>query len=98
MAYRVLIEREALEYVNGLPEKGKRIVKDNLKKLGENPYPGAGKGDKEKLTYRGESLYRMHIGRTFTAFYRIYDREREVRILGVMTIESAHKKYGRLEF
>lgn len=96
MVYRVLIKREALEYANSLPHKSKRIVKENLRKLGENPYPGAGHGDREKLTHRGEALYRMHIGRTFTAFYRIYDKEKEVRILKVMTIEKAHKEYGRL--
>jgi mRNA-degrading endonuclease RelE of RelBE toxin-antitoxin system len=96
MVYKVLIDREALEYVNGLPEKSQRIVKENLRKLGENPYPGFGKGDKKKLTHRGEILYRLHIGRTFTAFYRIYDKENEVRILKVMTIERAHKEYGRL--
>lgn len=96
MAYKVLIDREALEYVNNLPEKSRRIVKENLKKLAEHPYPGSGGGDKEKLTHKGESLYRMHIGRTFTAFYRTYDKEKEVRILKVMTIDNAHKEYGRL--
>ncbi|MEE8179894.1 MAG: type II toxin-antitoxin system RelE/ParE family toxin [bacterium] len=96
MIYKVLIDREALRYVNSLPDKSQRIVKENLRKLGENPYPGFGKGDKEKLTHRGETLYRMHIGRTFTAFYRIYDKEKEVKILKVITIEKAHKEYGRL--
>ncbi len=95
MVYKVLIDREALKYVNSLPDKSQRIVKENLRKLGENPYPG-GTGDKEKLTHRGKTLYRMHIGRTFTAFYRVYDKEKEVKILKVMTIEKAHKEYGRL--
>lgn len=94
--YKVLIDGDALKYVNSLPEKSQRIVKENLKKLGESPYPGTGKGDKEKLTRKGEALYRMHIGRTFTAFYKIYDKEKEVKILKVMTIEKAHKEYGRL--
>lgn len=94
MGYRVLIDRRALEYVNSLPAKSRRIVKDNLRKLEENPYPGAGQGDKEKLTHKGESLYRLHIARSYTAFYRIY--EKEVRVLKVMTIEAAHKEYGRL--
>ncbi len=96
MVYRVLIDRDALEYVDGLPEKSQRIVKENLKKLGERPYPGTGRGDKEKLTHRGETLYRLHIGRTFTAFYRIYEKEKVVRVLRIMTIERAHKEYGRL--
>ncbi|WP_456474789.1 type II toxin-antitoxin system RelE family toxin [Candidatus Pyrohabitans sp.] len=93
MAYRVLIDREALEYVNSLPEKKQRIVKRTLKAW-RKPYPGFGKGDKEKLIYKGE--YRLHIGRTFTTFYRVYDEEKEVRILKVMTIEKAHKEYGMM--
>ncbi len=96
MAYKVLIDRAAIGFVNSLPDKSQKIVKENLKKLGENPYPGSGLGDKEKLIFRGETLYRLHIGRTFTAFYRIYDAETLVKILNVLTIESAHKKYGRL--
>jgi len=96
MAFKILIERDALEYANSLPEKSKRIVKENLRKLGANPHPGTGQGDKEKLTHKGETLYRVHIGLTFTAFYRIDDKEKEVRILKVMTLEKAHKEYGRL--
>jgi mRNA-degrading endonuclease RelE of RelBE toxin-antitoxin system len=96
MGYKVLIDRRALEYVDSLPAKSRRIVKDNLRKLGRNPYPGAGQGDKEKLTHKGKSLYRLHIARSFTAFYRIYDKAKEVRVLKVMTIEGAHKEYGRL--
>jgi mRNA-degrading endonuclease RelE of RelBE toxin-antitoxin system len=95
-SYTVLIEGSALDFVNSLPEKSRRIVKDNLRRLGENPFPGSGKGDKERLTRKGESLYRLHIARSFTAFYRIYEDEGVVRILKVMTIEAAHKRYGRL--
>ncbi len=96
MGWKVLIDREALKYVVSLPEKSREIVRKNLKKLGENPYLGGGKGDKEKLTYRGKILYRFHIGRSFTAFYLVYEDKHKVKILKVMTIERAHKEYGRL--
>ncbi len=56
-------------------------MKDNLMKLRNNPYPGRGKRDKEKLIFRGGSLYRIQIGRSFTVFYRIYEESREVKIL-----------------
>lgn len=96
MAYKVLIDREALDFVNNLPEKSQRIVKENLKKLERTPYPGSGRGDKEKLTHRRETLYRLHIARTFTVFYRIYDEDKTVKVFKVMTLERAHKEYGRL--
>jgi mRNA interferase RelE/StbE len=96
LSYIVLVDKSSMDFVNSLPVKSQRIVKDNLRKLGENPYPGSGQGDKEKLSYRGESLYRIHIARSFTAFYRIFDDELTVKILKVMTIERAHKEYGRL--
>jgi len=94
--YRVLIDKKALEHINNLPGKSQRIIKENLKKLGRAPYPGTGSGDKEKLIHRGETLYRLHIGRTFTAFFMIYGDKKEVKVFRVMTTEKAHKEYGRL--
>jgi len=80
----VISRREALGYVNSLPSKSQRIVKENLRKLEEAPHPGTGQGEKEKLTHRGETLYRT------------YDKERVVKILKVMTVEKTHKEYGQL--
>lgn len=95
--YEVLVAREVREVLDQLDEKSERIVRENLGKLDE-PYPGEGQGDKEKLTRPGaEPLYRLHVGRTWTAFYRVRDDEREVRVLDLMTIDEAHKRYGRFE-
>ena len=93
MTYQVLISKKALNFLDALPEKSQRIARDKITILYENPYPGKG-GNKEKLNLSGYELYRMHIARTFTVFYRI--SENEVRILEIMTIEKAHKRYGRL--
>jgi hypothetical protein len=41
-------------------------------------------------------LYRIHVGRSCTVFYKIYEKEKLVRILEIMTIEKAHRRYGRL--
>ncbi len=68
---------------------------EKLKTLYEDLYPGSG-GDKECLHVHGrEDTYRLHISRTFTAFYRIHEPEKEVHVLAVMSIEQAHKRYGR---
>ncbi|WP_406600557.1 hypothetical protein [Methanoculleus submarinus] len=65
---------------------------DKLKTLQDDPYPGSGK---ERLHVHGrEDTYRLHISRTFTAFYRIHEQELEVHVLAVMSIEQAHKRYG----
>lgn len=93
-AHDLLVEREALAFINRLDEKSERICKENLKKLGEEPYPGRGKGDKEKLVVDGEEVYRLHIGRTFTAFYEILEDEKAVRVLEVLPIDEAHDRYG----
>ena len=93
-AYNLLVERDALEFIDDLDEKSERICKENLKKLEEEPYPGRGKGDKEKLTVDGEEAYRLHIGRTFTAFYEILEDENAVRILEILPIDEAHDRYG----
>jgi len=96
MSYEVLLAEEAREYVAALDEKSTRIVKDNLRKLADDPHPrpGSGSGDKEKLVVDGEELYRLHIGRTHTAFYDILEADEEVRVIEILNIDEAHKRYG----
>ncbi|KUG20899.1 hypothetical protein ASZ90_009344 [hydrocarbon metagenome] len=85
----------ALESIKRLRSKSRRIVMERLKTLQEDPYPGSG-SDKERLhVHDREDIYRLHISRTFTAFYRIHEQEKEVHLLAVMSIEHAHKRYGR---
>ena len=39
-------------------------------------------------------MYRLHIGRSYTAFYTIHDEANEVRVREVLPIDEAHKRYG----
>jgi len=96
MSYEVRLAEEAREYVGSLDEKSTRIVKDNLRKLADDPYPrpSSGSGDKEKLIVDGEELYRLHIGRTHTAFYDVLEAAGEVRVIEIVDIDEAHKRYG----
>ncbi|MFC7076117.1 type II toxin-antitoxin system RelE family toxin [Haloarcula halophila] len=96
MSYEILLADEARDYLAALDAKSTRIVKENLEKLADDPYPrpGAGSGDREKLVVDGEEIYRLHIGRTHTAFYDILDDEREVRVIEILDIDDAHKRYG----
>ncbi|WP_058827488.1 type II toxin-antitoxin system RelE/ParE family toxin [Haloferax sp. Q22] len=92
--YNLLVEQSALEYIDALGAKSERICKENLKKLAEDPYPGSGKGDKERLVVDGEKIYRLHIGRTYTAFYDIDEKAKVVQVFEVLPIDEAHKRYG----
>ncbi len=97
MTFTILIEQKQSDKINGFDEKSRRIIRENLDGLSKDPYPGK-RGDKEKFCLRdGYILYRLHIGRSWTAFYRVYDTENVVKVLDVMTIEQAHKKYGRFK-
>ena len=95
MRYNVLIAADAGEYVSVLDEKSTRIVKENLQKLADDPYPRpeSGAGDKEKVIVDGEEIYRLHIGRTHTAFYDVLESEKEVRVVELIDIDEAHKRY-----
>ena len=87
-------EDDALPFIRQLPEKSRRIVDSNIKLLAEDPYPGKG-GDKECLILRdGVRIYRLHIARSITVFYKIMNDT--VYITEVLTAEQAHKKYNRL--
>lgn len=94
MSYNVLLGDDARDYYQALDDKSQRIVKQNLQKLEDDPYPGRGTGDKEELHVDGEEIFRLHIGRTHTAFYLILEDEQEVRVVDLMAIDEAHKRYG----
>jgi len=96
MSYSVLLSKEAEAYYTALDEKSQRIVRENLSKLEDEPYPkpGAGSGDREQIVVDGEEIYRLHIGRTHTAFYDILEDEGEVRVIELLDIDEAHKRYG----
>ena len=91
--YDVHLADQVTGFLDSLDEKGKNICKKNLEKL-ESPYPGRGIGDKEKLVVDGEEVYRLHIGRTYTAFYIIMEEQKRVLVLELLSIRAAHKKYG----
>lgn len=92
--YEIEVAPQVVHFIEALDEKSRRVCKDNLRKLARGPYPGRGQGDKERLFVRGEEVYRMHIGRTYTAFYVILEKEAVVRVFELLHIEDAHKKYG----
>ena len=95
MSRKLVIDRNALKYLSDLPETSQRLIKGKCRALSEDPYPGQG-GDKE-LLHLDYKLYRLHIGRSFTVFYQICEKDKLVKILEITTIDKAHKLYKRLE-
>ncbi|MCJ7445038.1 MAG: hypothetical protein MUO26_11030 [Methanotrichaceae archaeon] len=94
VAYHLVIGKKALEFINALPSKSQRIVIEKCKTLANDPFPG--QGDKEIIHRKShKNIYRLHISRSFTAFYKIYKDEKMVKILEITTIEHTHKIYGR---
>jgi mRNA-degrading endonuclease RelE of RelBE toxin-antitoxin system len=94
VAYHLVIGKKALEFINLLPSKSQRIVIEKCKTLAYDPFPG--QGDKEIIRRKGHrDIYRLHISRSYTAFYRIHKDEKMVKILDNTTREQAHKIYGR---
>lgn len=79
-----------------LGQKSTRIIRDNLRKRADDPYPrpDSDTGGREKLVVDDEGLYRLHIGRTHTAFYDVLETEAEVRVIEVVDIDEAHKRHG----
>ncbi|MFA6072784.1 MAG: type II toxin-antitoxin system RelE/ParE family toxin [Candidatus Woesearchaeota archaeon] len=93
MPHKIVLSDTAIDFLRTIDEKSKLICKKNLEKL-SSPYPGKGIGDKEKINVAGVEMFRLHIGRTYTAFYIIDEKAKIVRILEIISIEAAHKKYG----
>lgn len=93
MSYDILMAQDVAGFLDDLDEKSSRICRNNLKKLEEDPFPGGGRGDKEKL--KNSDHYRLHISREYTAIYRIAENEGVAKVIDLLTIDQAHKKYGR---
>jgi mRNA interferase RelE/StbE len=72
------------------PEKSRELIFHHIRTL-EDPYSAP---DVECLN-QSKRVYRMHIGRTYTVFFTIHQDSHLVRVDDLMTIEQAHKRYGR---
>jgi len=97
VSYEIAVQRKSADFLNSLDDKSRRIIVTWLATLEENPHPGKG-GDRELIkSPKGrpdEKVYRLHVGRSFTAFYQI--KGKTVYVTEILTIEQAHKKYGIL--
>ena len=96
MADTVLLGEQPRAFLADADEKIDRIVRDTLGALAEDPYPrlGTGRGDREKLPVDGREMYRLHVGRTYTALYTIDSDDEAVRVREILPIDDAHKRYG----
>ncbi|AWB27805.1 type II toxin-antitoxin system RelE family toxin [Halococcoides cellulosivorans] len=93
--YDVLLGDDASAFLDAADEKTERICTEKLSFLTENPYPGRGQGDKEKLPIDGRrDRFRLHISRSYTAIYTVLEDAGEVRVLEIVPIDEAHKRYG----
>ena len=92
--YRVQVAAPVQAFLQAMDEKSRRICSQNMGRLARGPYPGRGPGDKERLPVRGEEVYRLHVGRRYTAFYVILEEKAAVRVFELLPIDQAHKKYG----
>jgi len=86
----VQIERSVIKILEKYPEKIRVHIFNHLRKL-EDPYSAP---DVECL-HPKMRVYRMHIGRTHTVIFKIYKEPNRVMVIDLMTIEQAHKRYGR---
>jgi hypothetical protein len=82
------VKSNVIKFIQLLPEKDRRIVAEHISRL-EGPWPPD--GDLEKLY---DCRYRMHISRRYTMFLE-HDGD-ETTVLRIMTLEQAHKRYGRI--
>jgi hypothetical protein len=82
------VKLNVIKFIELLPEKDRRIVGDHISRL-EGTWPPD--GDLEKLY---GCRYRMHISRKYTLFIE-HDGDKTT-ILRIMTLEQAHKRYGKI--
>jgi len=84
----LFVKSNVINYIQTLPEKDQRIIFEHISRF-EGKWPP--NGDLEKLY---GNRYRFHISRRYTMFIE-HDVD-DTTILRIMTIEQAHKRYGRI--
>ena len=82
--WKVLIENNALKFLESLDKKRSENIKESLRSLRESPYPDI-HGDKKEIKGTSKSAFRLRIG-DYRAFYTI---EAENRIVKVTEISSS---------
>ena len=87
---RISIEDRVKEFIRELPEKDRRVIGEHIERLSDHPNAT---GNIRKLHTR-KPRWRMHISMKYTLFY--YVDSDSVWIDKIMTIEQAHKKYGKI--
>ena len=87
---RIRIEDRVKEFIRELPEKDRRVIGEHIERLSEHPNAT---GNIRKLPAR-KPRWRMHISLKYTLF--CYVDSDIVWIDKIMTIEQAHKKYGKI--
>ncbi|GAB6286335.1 MAG: hypothetical protein STSR0009_25360 [Methanoregula sp.] len=84
------LEDHVKEFIRALPDKDRRVISEHIDRLSEHPNAT---GNIKKL-HTKKSRWRMHISLKYTLFY--YIDSNIVWIDQIMTIEQAHKKYGKI--
>ena len=92
--WKVLVEENALKFLDSLDKSRRENIRKNLRFLKLSPYPGQGLGDKKEIKGSSKAAYRIRIG-DYRAFYIIEDNK-TVKITELMTAEAAHRKYGMI--
>jgi mRNA-degrading endonuclease RelE of RelBE toxin-antitoxin system len=87
---KIAIEERVKEFIRELPEKDRRIIGEHIDRLCEH---SDATGNIRKLHTR-KPRWRMHISLKYTLF--CYVDSETVWIDKIMTIEQAHKKYGKI--
>jgi mRNA-degrading endonuclease RelE of RelBE toxin-antitoxin system len=87
---QIKIEDRVKEFIRELPEKDRRVIGEHIERLSKHPNST---GNIKKLHTRKPRSC-MHISLKYTLFY--YVESDMVWIDKIMTIEQAHKKYGKI--
>ena len=86
---RIFIEERVKEFIRELPEKDRRVIGEHIERLSDHRM----QRQYYEINTR-KPRWRMHISMKYTLFYHV-DSD-FVWIDKIMTIEQAHKKYGKI--
>ena len=87
---KIKVEENVKDYIRSLPDKERHVIGEHINRLTAHLQAT---GDIMKLKTRFPQ-WRIHISSKFTLFYPVEGDT--VSVDQIMTIERAHKKYGKI--
>lgn len=90
--YEILLASELEPFVDDLGSRKVRMFREEVKRLGTDPFPADTSRSKQSLDVDGKQWFWFRVGRSWYLFYTVDEEAKEVRIVDVQDSDVAYER------